>query len=119
MNIINISHPIVLLLLVLTTGLLIFLGRMFKKSYIPAIGLGVYLILAVIYTVQLMSLTEALETYRPVLLNCIAIDCVFIFVSFFGYLWIDDIVCALKKKKNLDNSLDWLWNDLNGIKKDK
>ncbi len=33
-----------------------------------------------------------------------------IFISFFGYLWVDDIACKFYKKKNIDNSLDWFWN---------
>lgn len=113
MNILNISDPITLLLLTVGTILLIFLGKELKKSYIPAIPLVAYLVIVLIHIIQLASLTDAtVEMYKATLLRCIAIDCIMIFITFFAYLWIDDIECKLKKKKSLDNSLDWLWRSV-------
>lgn len=113
MFVINISEPITLLLLTLATVLLIFLGKEVKKSYVPAFALFAYLILVVVHSVQLGTLTEELyETYHSLLINCVAIDCVMIFISFFAYLWIDDISSKFYKKKSIDNSLDWFWNKI-------
>lgn len=113
MNILDISDPITLLLLTLGTVLLIFLGRELKKSYIPAIPLVGFLILTVFHIAQLITLGDAtFEQYQPILLRCISIDCIMIFVTFFAYLWIDDIECKFKKKKSIDNSLDWLWRSI-------
>lgn len=113
MFVINISEPITLLLLTLATVLLIFLGKEVKKSYVPAFALFAYLILVVVHSVQLGTLTEDLyETYHSLLINCVAIDCVMIFISFFAYLWIDDISSKFYKKKSIDNSLDWFWNKI-------
>lgn len=113
MFVINISEPITLLLLTLATVLLIFLGKEVKKSYIPAFALFAYLILVVVHSVQLGTLTEELyATYHSMLVNCVAIDCVMIFISFFAYLWIDDISSKFYKKKSIDNSLDWFWNKI-------
>lgn len=113
MFVINISEPITLLLLTLATVLLIFLGKEVKKSYVPAFALFAYLILVVVHSIQLGTLTEELyETYHTMLINCVAIDCVMIFISFFAYLWIDDISSKFYKKKSIDNSLDWFWNKI-------
>jgi hypothetical protein len=113
MFVINISEPITLLLLTLATVLLIFLGKEVKKSYVPAFALFAYLILVVVHSVQLGTLTEEFyETYHILLINCVAIDCVMIFISFFAYLWIDDISSKFYKKKSIDNSLDWFWNKI-------
>lgn len=113
MFVINISEPIILLLLTLATVLLIFLGKEVKKSYVPAFALFAYLILVVVHSVQLGTLTEEFyETYHSLLINCVAIDCVMIFISFFAYLWIDDISSKFYKKKSIDNSLDWFWNKI-------
>lgn len=113
MNIINSSNPLILLLLTAATVLLIFLGRELKKSYAPAIALGINLLLVIIHGVQLMTLASAdFEQYQMILLRCIGVDCVLIFISFFAYLWIDDMECTIKKKKNLDDSLSWLWKDV-------
>jgi len=101
MNIINSSNPLILLLLVSATVLLIFLGRELKKSYAPAIALAINLFLVVIHGVQLMTLASAdFEQYQMILLRCIGVDCVLIFISFFAYLWIDDMECTIKKKKS-------------------
>lgn len=113
MFVINISEPITLLLLTLATVLLIFLGKEVKKSYVPAFALFTYLILVVVHSVQLGTLTEEFyETYHSLLINCVSIDCVMIFISFFAYLWIDDISSKFYKKKSIDNSLDWFWNKI-------
>jgi len=113
MFIINISEPVTLLLLTLATVLLIFLGKEVKKSYIPAFALFGFLGLAVMHSIQLANLTQELhDLYNNLLIRCIAIDCIMIFISFFAYLWIDDITCKFYKKKSIDNSLDWFWNKI-------
>lgn len=113
MFVVNISEPITLLLLTIATVLLIFLGKELKKPYIPAITLCIYLILVVMHSVQLATLTQELhETYHHLLIRCVAVDCIMIFISFFSYLWIDDIASKFYKKKSLDNSLDWFWHKI-------
>lgn len=113
MFVVNISEPFTLLLLTVATVLLIYLGKEIKKSYIPAFALVAYLSLVIVHSVQLASLTqEFYEAYYNVLIRCIAVDCIMIFISFFAYLWIDDITSKFYKKKSLDNSLDWFWNKI-------
>ena len=113
MFVVDVSEPLTLLLLTLATVLLIFLGKELKKSYIPAITLFAYLLLVVMHSVQLANLTEALyETYHHLLIRCVSIDCIMIFISFFAYLWVDDLSSKFYKKKSIDNSLDWFWNKI-------
>lgn len=113
MFVVNVSEPLTLLLLTIATVLLIFLGKEVKKSYIPAFALFAYLMLVVMHSIQLANLTEEFrEVYYDVLIRCIAIDCVMIFVSFFAYLWVDDIACKFYNKKSVDNSLDWFWRNV-------
>lgn len=113
MNIVDVSEPVVLLLLTLATVLLIFLGRELKKSYVPAILLVGYLVLTIFHGSQLITLAdEYFAEYQPILLRCIAIDCIMIFVALFAYLWIDDLSCKEHKRKSIDNSLDWLWRNV-------
>ncbi len=110
---INISEPLTLLLITIATALLVFLGRELKKSYIPAIALVVFLLLVIFHSVQLGNLTsEAYDRYYNELIGCIATDCILIFVSFFAYLWVDDIESKFYKKKSIDNSLDWFWKEV-------
>jgi len=113
MFVVNISDPLTLLLVTIATGLLIFLGKELKKSSIPAVTLFAYLILVVMHSVQLANLTQELhDTYYMVLIKCVSIDIIMIFVTFFAYLWVDDITSKFYKKKSIDNSLDWFWNKI-------
>ena len=43
---------------------------------------------------------------------CIAMDFLWLLISFLGYLWIDDIAATKFNKKSYDNSLTWFWDKL-------
>lgn len=109
MNIVNIADPITLLLMVLFTSLMIFLGKEVKRSIIPGVPLGIYLVLIVVYVIQFVSLKQGQEALASTLGFCMGIDFVLILVSYMGYLWVDDIETKVHDKKSIDNSLDWLW----------
>ena len=109
MYIIDITVPITLLLLLAATVLLMFLAQELKKSYIAAIPLFAYLILLIIHTAQMMTLTEEFRYLSKTLSMCMTLDFVFILITFFAYLWVDDIEAKAFNKKSIDNSLDWFW----------
>ena len=111
MFIIDLTNPVTLVLLTLATALLIFLGKEVKKPYVPALALIFYLVLVIIHSVQLATLPELnSEEIRATLFGCLSTDLIMIFVTFFGYLWIDDVSAKFYKKKSIDSSLDWFWN---------
>lgn len=109
MIILNMSDPVTLLLMLAATVLLIFLAQEIKKSYISAITLFSYLIILVVHVVQILTLSEEYRILLPVISKCIAIDFVFVLITFFAYLWVDDIETKATGKKSIDNSLDWFW----------
>ncbi len=110
MYVFNVTDPITLVLMLTLTVMLIFLGKEIKKPAAPAIALVIHLILAIVHSVQLGFVPEiGQETYYSILIGCITIDAVMILMSFFAYLWIDDIAARFYKKKSIDNSLDWFW----------
>lgn len=109
MFIFDISNPLTLLLLLAATILLVFLAQEIKKSYISAITLFAYLILLVVHVTQIATLSEEYRYMIATLSRCIVIDFIFIFISFFSYLWVDDIETKVNGKKSIDNSLDWFW----------
>ena len=77
MYVFDVTKPITLLLMLVVTVLLIFLGKEVKKSYIPAIGLVIHLILAVMHSVQLgLVQGTAYESFYSILIGCITIDAV-------------------------------------------
>ena len=109
MFIFDISSPLTLLLMLLATILLIFLSQEIKKSYIAGITLGAYLIILVANVFQLITLPEEYSYYFNTFTRCIAIDFILILITFFSYLWVDDIEARALGKKSVDNSLDWFW----------
>ena len=109
MFVFDISNPLTLLLMLAATILLIFLAQEIKKSYIAAITLFVYLVILIAHVTQIATLPEAYRYLIETLSRCIAIDFTFVFITFFSYLWVDDIETKVKGKKSIDNSLDWFW----------
>ena len=109
MLIFDISNPLTLLLMLAVTVLLIFLAQEVKKSMIVAGVLFVYLVLLITHVAQIATLTEEYSYMLEILSRCIVIDFIFVFVSFFSYLWVDDIETKKLGKKSLDDSLDWFW----------
>lgn len=110
MFLIDITTPMIIAQLVAITVLLLILGRINKKAFFPAISLFAFLTLLVVHISQYMSSGAILTTeIKAILTNCMAIDFVFILVSFISYLWIDDVETKFRKKKSIDNSLEWFW----------
>ncbi len=112
MFIFDISNILNLLLMLAATILLIFLAQELKKSYIAGIVLFAYLIILIMHVAQLVTLSDQYRDMLSVLTRCVAIDFVFVFISFFAYLWVDDLEAKKMEKKSLDNSLDWLWKNV-------
>ena len=112
MFIFDISNPLTLLLMLIATILLIFLSQEIKKSYISGIVLFFYITLLIIHVVQLITISEEFKYLITVLTRCIAIDFVFILISFFSYLWVDDMEAKKLGIKSVDNSLDWFWKNV-------
>ncbi len=68
-----------------------------------------YLVLLVVHVAQVATLSEEFRYMLSTLSRCIVIDFIFVFISFFSYLWVDDIETKKMGKKSLDNSLEWFW----------
>lgn len=110
---VDLTNPLTVALLVIATALLIFLGREVKKPYIAALPLVFFLVLVLVHSVQLANIPEGnYDLERSLVIGSVAVDLIMIFISFFGYLWIDDIACKFYKKKSIDNSLDWFWKQV-------
>ena len=71
------------------------------------ISLILFLVLILIHTFQSVVLVDAY--YKAIATKSLAIDAIMIFLSYFAYLWVDDIEAKEKNRKSIDNSLDWFW----------
>lgn len=112
MLILNLTNPLTLILVVLAVALLIFLGQEVKKSVAVAIPLVAFLVILVIHVIQASTLSAEFSYLAGTLYKCIAIDFGFILVTFFAYLWVDDVEAKANNIKSIDNSLDWFWKDV-------
>ncbi len=108
----DLTNPITLLLSVIVTVLLIFLAQEIKKSYVSAIPLFIFLFLLIVHVVQMVTIKEEYRYLTSIISNCVVIDFIFILVTFFAYLWVDDIEAKAMNKKSIDNSLDWFWKKI-------
>lgn len=110
MLLLDTTQPLTILLLMVATILLIFLGKEIKKPVVPAIALISFLILLIIHSIQLniASYEEMYVTIR----YCIVYELVMVFITFFSYLWVDDIATNFYNKKSIDDSLDWFWKQI-------
>ena len=112
MFIFNLTNPLTLLLVTLATALLIFLGQEIKRSSVAIIPLIAFLVSLIIHVVQVSTLTEKFADLSGTLYKCIALDFLFILVTFFAYLWVDDLEAKKNNIKSIDNSLDWFWKEI-------
>ena len=92
--------------------LLVFLAQEIKKSYVTALPLFAYLVILIIHVAQLITLPEEYRYLVSTLSRCLAVDFIFILITFFSYLWVDDIEAKKIGKKNIDSSLDWFWKKI-------
>ena len=112
MFIFDLTNPLTLLLVVLATTLLIFLGQEVKKSSIAIIPLISFLALLVIYVVQILTISDEYAYLLRIIYKCLAVDLLFVLITFFSYLWVDDLDARKNNKRSLDKSLDWLWKEI-------
>ena len=109
MPMINFADPLTLLIAVVLYTLVLLLARETKKSAIIAVMLFAFVALLIIHTIMYITGTQLTSEELSVLNYCIIFDLIFVLISFIGYLWIDDMEAKLKKKKSIDNSLEWFW----------
>ncbi len=110
MPMINFTNPITLLIATLLFVLLLILAKETKKSFISAITLFVFIFLLVAHAIMYLTGNKLSSETLSNLSFTMVFDLIFVLLSFISYLWIDDIEAKVKKKKSIDNSLDWFWN---------
>lgn len=111
MPMINLTEPFLLFIALLLFVLVLWFAYYSKKSVITGIMLFIFIAVLVLHALE-FSMGNLTQEGLSATLRSIIFDLVFIFLSFISYLWIDDIEAKLKKKKVIDNSLDWFWSKI-------
>ena len=109
---INFTNPLTLLIATLLFVLVLILAKETKKSVITAIMLFVFVALLVAHTIMITTGNNLSQENVSDLIFTMVFDLVFVLISFISYLWIDDIVAKINKKKSIDSSLDWFWSKI-------
>lgn len=112
MFLINVANPWVILIALFITICFLYIGKEAKKASVVLVPLIVFLIFLVMHGIQFLTLPVGYEEMVPILSKCLLVDFIMIFVSYISYLWVDDIEAKAKKKKSIDNSLEWFWKNV-------
>lgn len=111
MPMINFTNPLTLLLATLIFVLMLILAKETKKSLITAIMLFVFVGILIMH-VALYTTGAIEQEFVSDTIFTMVFDLIFVLISFIAYLWIDDVEAKVKKKKTIDNSLDWFWSKI-------
>lgn len=111
MPMINLTEPFLLFVALFLFVLVLWFAYQSKKSIIIGIMLFIFIAILVLHALE-FSMGNLTTEGLSAALNSIVFDLVFIFLSFVSYLWIDDMEAKFKKKKSIDNSLDWFWSKI-------
>lgn len=86
-----------------------------KKTEKPAFSgtmIVIFLGILLYHTYIINHLPAIFEDQISQTYLCLAMDFLWLLISFLGYLWIDDIRGIKLRKKNYDNSMAWFWSKL-------
>lgn len=95
MPIINFANPIHVVVALVLVLLCAFLAQQYKKNTIPCVVLLVFLAILVGHTIELSALNDVTDI-TPFAVS-IAVDEIFIFVSFLFFIWLDKIQVEVSK----------------------
>ena len=105
MPIINFANPIHVVVALVLVLLCAFLAQQYKKNTIPCVVLLVFLAILVGHTIELSALNDVADI-TPFAVS-IAVDEIFIFVSFLFFIWLDKIqIEAIKTTKGKKTKSD-------------
>ncbi len=109
MPIFDLSNPQNVLIALVLFVLVVFLAREIKRSNVTCIMLLAFLTLIVGHCIEYIAVDDPTGEIISTIANCIAVDFVFVLLSFIAYLWTDGIESKERKIKSVDNSLEWFW----------
>lgn len=108
----NTSEPIMIIIYTLIIAAIIYVSKETKNPAMIFITMVAVIFLLINHTVTLDSLKPIQEERISECYHCIAVDLIFLLLTFISYLWVDDLSAKKKKKKSYDDSLSWFWEKL-------
>lgn len=112
MPVINLSNPFNIIIALVLFILVLVLAKEIKRSNVTCIMLLVFLTILVGHCIEYVSVADSTGEITTIIANCIAVDFMFILLSFIAYLWTDNMEAKERKLKSIDNSLNWFWKKI-------
>ena len=113
MYIFDLTNIITLVLLLIATILLTYLSQEIKNSKVALVTLIAFVIDLVIHTIQIISLKDEYSYLYSTLCWNMAIDYVFLLITYLAYIWADEIESKKSNKKTLnDKGIKWLFKKI-------
>lgn len=105
-------NPILIIFVTLAVAGIIMFAKKVENPLFVAVLIILNLGLLIYHSCVLNSIpSESVDAISDIYL-CIAMDFLWLLISFLAYLWIDDITARKFNKKSYDNSLSWFWEKL-------
>ena len=83
-----------------------------ENSMLPGGLILVTLLLLIYHTYVLNNIPAGFEEAISSTYLCIAMDFLWLLISFLAYLWVDVITAIKFNKKSYDDSMAWFWDKL-------
>lgn len=100
---IDMTNLVTVILSLIIYVLVLYLGREVKKSWMLGVLLVAFCFMLIGHTTELLTVKDLTDVLKAQLSQCMIVDFVFIFLTFVGFLWLDEIDAKANNKKVVDN----------------
>lgn len=113
MFVFDLTNILTLILVLVATILFIYLSQEIKKSLVVAIPLFAFVIDLIIHTIQVLTLSQEYAYLYSKLCYNMALDFIFLLLTFLAYLWADEVEAKAFNKKTINSKgINWLWKQV-------
>ena len=113
MFVFDLTNLLTLILVLAATILFIYLSQEIKKSLVVAIPLFAFVIDLIIHTIQVLTLSQEYAYLYSKLCYNMALDFIFLLLTFLAYLWADEVEAKAFNKKTINSKgINWLWKQV-------
>ncbi len=113
MFVFDLTNILTLILVLAATILFIYLSQEIKKSLVVAIPLFAFVIDLIIHTIQVLTLSQEYAYLYSKLCYNMALDFIFLLLTFLAYLWADEVEAKAFNKKTINSKgINWLWKQV-------
>lgn len=107
MPIVNFSNVLTVVLAVILLLLVLYIGKNTQRSWLLAGAVLVFLALFVFHVCEATFITNLSTEVRSALNTSVIADCIFVIISFAGYIWLNYLHSKGENKQVLEENSDY------------